>query len=200
MHLKAYLKKLGAPGAISATSLLAAWLAIVLLLNGHIKYSIILAIMAFFLDSLDGYVARKLHKTSDLGRQLDSMVDLVGYSLYSGLLIQRVILPGWEGVVVGFAVILFGVLRLIRFNMEGYNQIDTVRYYRGIVTCHLSLAAVGIILISTQLKIPSFLIVIILLSLSVLQLSDIKIRKTGRLWFWYIVAALVAAGAIVWLP
>lgn len=200
MNLKAYFKKIGIPGAISAGSLLAAWLAIVLLLDGHLKYSIILAVVAFFLDSLDGYVARKINKTSELGRQLDSMVDLIGYSLYAALLTKQEVLPGWEGVLVGYVIILFGVLRLIRFNLEGYAQAGLVRYYRGIVTCHLSLAAVSLVLASTQLKIPTVCMVIFLLSLAVLQLSDIKTRKTGRLWFWYVVATLLVVGAIIWLP
>lgn len=200
LDLKTYLQKLGLPGAISAASLFAAWMAIVLLLNNHLKYSIICAALAFVLDSLDGYTARKLNKVSELGRQLDSMVDLVGYSVYAGLLTYRILLPNWEGVVVGYAIVVFGLLRLIRFNIEGFTEQDDVRYYRGVVVCHLSLAAIALVLLSTWIKLPSLVTAIVLLGLAILQLSNIKTRKTGMLPFWYTIAALTTAGAIAWLP
>lgn len=200
MNLKAYIKKLGIPGAISALSLLAAWLAIILLLNGHLQYSVVSAVIAFILDSLDGYIARKMNQVSELGRQLDSMVDLVGYSIYAALLTYQELLPGWSGIVTGYAIVLFGIMRLIRFNVDGYSEDGSVRYYRGIVVCHLSLATIGFLLLSTQFEIPSLLIMAVLLSLSVLQLSNIKTRKTGMLPFWYAAAALLLLGAFLWLP
>lgn len=200
MDLKTYINKLGIPGAISSLSLLAAWLAIALLLNGNLKYSIACAALAFLFDSLDGYAARKLKKTSEIGRQLDSMIDLVGYSLYAALLVQQIVLPGILGTIVGYLIILFGVLRLIRFNTDGYSESGGVRYYRGIVTCHLSLAVIGFLLLSTQIEIPPLFIAIVLVLLSVLQLSNIKTRKTNMLLFWYVIVAIMVIGAFAWLP
>lgn len=200
MKLKTYFAQLGLPGAISALSLLAAWFAIVLLLNGELKYSIVCAAFAFILDSLDGYVARKLERVSELGRQLDSMMDLVGYSIYAALLVYQELLPDWQGIVVGYSIILCGILRLLRFNNDGYTEVGSVRYYRGVVTCHLSLAAIGFLLLSTQLTLPPLLITITLLLLSALQLSDVKTRKTGMLPIWYAVVGATVIGALLWLP
>lgn len=200
MKLREYVSRLGIPGAISALGLLAAWIAIVLLLNGELKYSILCAAIAFILDSLDGYVARKMNKVSELGRQLDSMMDLIGYSVYSALLVYRELLPNWQGVIVAYTIILFGILRLIRFNTDGYTEVGTVRYYRGIVTCHLSLAAIGLLLLSTQFILPPLVVISILLTLSFLQLSNLKTRKTGMLPVWYTIVGLVVVGALLWLP
>lgn len=200
MNLKSYLRVIGVPGTISAAALLSSWIAITLLLNDNLKASVIFAIGAFFLDSLDGHVARLMNKTSDVGRQLDSMVDLVAYSVYAALISSRVLLPGPEGVIVGYIIILFGILRLIRFNADGYIDRASTRYYRGVVVCHLSLAAIGFLLLSTFSEIPSYVITITLVTLSVLQLSNIKTRKTRMLPFWFGVAALLGIGAIVWLP
>lgn len=199
MQLRNYLQAVGIPGLISSISLLCAWLAISLLLSDQLKLSVVAAVAAFFFDSLDGYVARKLDKTSELGRQLDSMVDLVGYSLYSALLVSQVLLPNWQGFIVGFTIVLFGVLRLIRFNITGYTDTDSARYYSGIVTCHLSLAAISLLLITTHIAIPKLILATLLFVLAILQLSTIKTRKTGMLPFWYGVSILLSIGAIAWL-
>lgn len=200
MNLNAYIKKLGVAGVVSALALLAAWLAIALLLDGDVKYSVLFAILAFILDSIDGYVARKTNKVSELGRQLDSMIDLVGYSLYAALLTYLELLPGWEGILVGYAIILFGILRLIKFNIDGYAEEGSVHYYRGVVVCHLSLATIIFLILSTQFEIPSFVIALVLMLLSVLQISNIKTRKTGTLPFWYGVAFVLTISALIWLP
>ena len=197
---KKYLKSIGIPGLISAVSLLFAWLAIVLLLKDALRLSVLCAVIAFFFDSLDGIVARKLRQESDLGRQLDSMIDLVSYSLYPALIVSQELLPSWEGVVVGYTIVLFGILRLIRFNVDGYIESNSVRYYNGVVTCYLSLAAIGFLLLSSQYKLPSLLVAGFLLILAILQLSNIKTRKTGMLKFWYAVSIILALGALAWLP
>lgn len=200
MQLHSYLKAVGIPGLISSISLLCAWIAISLLLSDNLKLSIIAAVAAFFFDSIDGYVARKIDKASELGRQLDSMIDLVGYSIYSALLVSQALLPNWQGFIVGFVIVLFGVLRLIRFNIVGYTDTNSVRYYSGIVTCHLSLAAISLLLITTRIAIPDFVMATFLFVLAILQLSNIKTRKTGTLPFWYGVSILLGVGAILWLP
>lgn len=200
MEAKAYLKQLGAPGIISSMGLLFAWLAIVLLLQGAIRLSVACAIIAFILDSFDGYVARRTNTVSELGRQFDSMADFLSYSVYAALICQQLLLPNWGGVVVGYLIVLFGLLRLIRFNDEGYHESDSKKYYRGVVVCHISLVTVGFLLASTQVAIPDYVIIITLSILSVLQLSGIKTRKTGVLPFWYAVAAALMVGAVMWLP
>lgn len=200
MSLKSYIKILGIPGVISAAALLAAWTAISLLLNDNLKASVIFAIFAFLLDCLDGYVARLMKKTSEIGRQLDSMVDLVAYSIYAALLTSQVLLPNVGGIVVGYVIVLFGILRLIRFNVDGYVDTHSNRYYRGVVVCHLSLITISFLLISTFVQIPSIVMVATLIALSILQLSNIKTRKTGVLPFWFGVALVIGTGAVVWLP
>jgi CDP-diacylglycerol--serine O-phosphatidyltransferase len=200
VSLKKYLAVLGLPGLISVLALLSAWVAIVLVLGGSLKYSVIFAVTAFFLDSLDGYTARRMNRVSEIGRQLDSMVDLVAYSIYSAILVYRVLIPGLIGAVVGYIILVFGLLRLIRFNADGYIEDSSGRYYRGVVVCHMALATISFLLLSSHFKIPSLIMALTLVILSVLQLSNIRTRKTGTLPFWYSVAALLIVGAIAWLP
>ena len=193
------LQKLGIAGAISMVSLLASWSAIVVLLHGNLPWAITLAIAAFLLDSLDGFTARKLGKASEFGRQLDGMIDAFNYSLFAALLVQQVLLPGALGFITGFAILAFGILRLIGFNTEGYIKHKGKLYYRGVVTCHLSLAAIICVFISQFISLSPWVYAAVLCVLAVLQLSSVRTRKTGALAFWIPVSVLLVVGAWLWL-
>ena len=195
----ALLRALGVPGLISCASLLFAWLAIVTAINLDMRASINFAVAAFVLDSLDGLIARWIGKVSEFGRQLDSMVDLVNYSVYAAVVIYLTVLPGLLGCIVGFLVLLFGLLRLIRFNLDGYMERGHTSYYRGVVTCHLSLATILFVLIGSQVEVSVIIPAITLSILAFLQLSDIRTRKSGLLWLWYVICAVILVGANTWL-
>jgi CDP-diacylglycerol---serine O-phosphatidyltransferase len=192
-------QKLHIPGALSLASLLLSWLAITLLLSGSLGLSVAVAVGAFLLDATDGYSARTLGRVSNFGRQLDGMADLINYSLLAALVIWQELLPGPLGVAVGYLVIATGILRLITFNEEGYIRKKGVLYYRGVTTCHLSLIAFLFLVITNVVFIPPLLIALIISVFAVLQLSNLKTRKTGALLFWVPVSLLIAIGGLVWL-
>ncbi len=192
-------QKLGIAGLISIASLAVAWAAILMLLSNNLQLAIILAIVAFLLDCLDGFAARKLGKASEFGRQLDGMIDAFNYSLFAALLVWHVLLPGLPGAIVGFLILAIGIIRLLGFNEEGYIHHKGRLYYRGVVTCHLSLAAILFVFLQQLFAIPPFIIAVILTLLAVLQLSNIRTRKTGALLFWIPVSLFIIVGALVWL-
>ena len=76
-----WLKAIGPAGAVSLASLLLAWIAIGLAISGSLRASVLCALGAFLADMLDGFVARRLGVSSEFGRQLDSFIDVVNYSL-----------------------------------------------------------------------------------------------------------------------
>ncbi len=85
-----------------------------------IKLGAMLVLLGAFSDKLDGYVARKTGTTSDFGRELDSLCDLVSFGLAP-------IIIGWNFGMASFgsgyiiASILFigcGIFRLARYNVE----------------------------------------------------------------------------------
>jgi len=170
-----------------------------LLLNGFVKYAIVCSGIAFLLDALDGYIARKLNQTSEFGKQLDSMIDIVNYPIISALFIQLVLMPNFWGALVGFFVITTAILRLINFNKNGFIKHKNKLYYRGLVVCHVSLVIALLVLIVRFVDIPQIIIAIIILTVASLQLSNIKTRKTGALFFWIPVAIIIGIGALLWL-
>ncbi len=194
----------GWAGVVSMFSLLASWGAIALLLAHEFKWAIVMASVAFQLDSLDGFVARKLGKASEFGRQLDSMIDAINYSLFAALVTQQILLPNALGFIAGFFILAFGILRLVLFNIDGYLEDNDVLYYRGVVTCHLSLATLLIYVLqkvwpALQSLAGNWLVTLVLIGLSLGQLSTLRTRKTGALLFWIPVSIAIGAGAIFWL-
>lgn len=197
-----WLKAIGPAGAVSLASLLLAWTAIGLAVSGSLRASVLCALGAFLLDMLDGFVARRLGVSSEFGRQLDSFIDVINYSLYAAVLVGFHIIPGVAGWALGFVIVATGILRLIRFNIEGFTDDEPIKYYRGIVVCHLSLCAI-VFLILTELWPDAgwlpWAAAVALIVLSVLQLSLIRIRKTGRQIWWAALVVPLAAGALLWL-
>jgi CDP-diacylglycerol--serine O-phosphatidyltransferase len=194
-----WVRTIGPAGAVSLASLAVAWAAIGLAVVGSLRASVLCALVAFLLDMADGYIARRLRVSSEFGRQLDSMIDVVNYSLYAAVLSAFYLAPGVVGWALGLVIVTTGILRLLRFNIEGFTDDEPVKYYRGIVVVHLSLAAITLLLLKQWLGDVAVLSVVVLLVLSVLQLSLIRIRKTGRQALWASLVVPLAAGAILWL-
>ena len=194
-----WIRTIGPAGAVSLLSLAVAWAAIGLAVVGSLRASVLCALLAFLLDMADGYIARRFKVSSEFGRQLDSMIDVINYSVYSAVLVSFYLAPGVFGWAVGFVIVATGILRLLRFNTEGFSDDEPVKYYRGIVVVHLSLASITLLLLREWLGDVATLSVVVLVVLSFLQLSMIRIRKTGRQALWASLVVPLAIGAVLWL-
>lgn len=198
-HIRGIAKQVGWAGLVTILSLLSAWTSISFILSDNPKLAIIFSVLAFLLDSLDGFVARKLGTSSVFGTYFDSMVDAINYSVLAALVTEQVLLPGIAGYLIGFLILVFGILRLVLFTVNGFAKKDDKVYYVGVVTPHLTLATALIFFLSQVHVIPAWSIATVLGILAVLQLSTIKTRKTGVLLFWIPVSIAIAIGAVVWL-
>jgi phosphatidylglycerophosphate synthase len=67
------------PNAISASRLLLSPVLLLLAWNGCPTAFIVVAVVAFLLDALDGPVARLMHQVTELGPRLDTWADLTIY-------------------------------------------------------------------------------------------------------------------------
>jgi CDP-diacylglycerol--serine O-phosphatidyltransferase len=192
-------QQLGSPGLVSLASLFAAWSAIVLLLAQNYKFAVLCSVAAFLLDTVDGFLARKLGKVSEFGRQLDSMIDAINYSVFAALVTSQFLVPNFWGYLTGFAIIACGILRLVLFNIQGFETESGNLYYTGVVTPHLTLAAALLAFAKLLFEIPEWAIAFILLVLALGQLSTVRTRKTGAMIFWLPMSLVIAVGAMIWL-
>lgn len=141
-------------------------------LNESYSYSVLFIFIAALLDRFDGMVARKLGQESELGKQLDSMSDIISFGVAPAILIYMVDLFefGTAGMVITIIYIASGAFRLARFNI-----MDSNGYFTG-----LPITAAGTILTLSYFGLsifsPVFYMFLVLI-LAVLMISTFTLKK-----------------------
>ena len=79
------------PNFITLLNLLAGCLAIVAIANGALTHASWCIILAAVLDLLDGAVARLTGSVSAIGKQLDSLADVVSFGVAPGFMIYALL-------------------------------------------------------------------------------------------------------------
>lgn len=89
---------------------------------------------AFVFDILDGRIARARHEHSPLGRELDSLADVISFGVApAALAFAAGMRGGWDAVVLGYFVCC-GVSRLARYNVTAEKmsgESGKVKYFEG---------------------------------------------------------------------
>ncbi len=78
------------PNILTAFNLLSGCFAILFAIAGRIDIAPFLLFLAAFFDFLDGFVARKMGVSGILGKQLDSLADMVSFGLAPGIIMMVV--------------------------------------------------------------------------------------------------------------
>lgn len=101
------------------------------------QWAIIFILAATVFDFMDGFAARGLHAYSDLGKELDSLSDLVSFGVAPAFLLFNTLNsfhPQHENVLgihyLVFLIPLFGAWRLARFNVRDAGGDNSV--FRGL--------------------------------------------------------------------
>jgi CDP-diacylglycerol--serine O-phosphatidyltransferase len=146
--------------------------AIITSIKGELNLSLLLIFIAALLDRFDGMTARKLNIESELGKQLDSMSDIISFGVAPALLLYQAVLFefGAPGAFFTVFYIACGAFRLARFNLSDYTG-----YFLG-----LPITAAGCLATFSFLSIPYlppqfFLFLIIVLSF--LMISTFRLKK-----------------------
>lgn len=100
----------------------------------HVHYACALVLAALVFDVFDGRVARWRQKSSLLGRELDSLADVISFGVAPALIAYGVGMQGlWDRVILAFFVAC-GVSRLARFNVTADALSaggDKVKHFEG---------------------------------------------------------------------
>ena len=136
------------PNLITLMSLIAGISSIKFSIQANWKLAVLMIMLAAFFDFFDGWMARKLKKSSQFGAELDSLSDLISFGLAPSLLINLCFTHelGRIGWVISLFYIVCAALRLARFNIENMKEQSKVFY--GIP----SPAAAGVIMIPLYLN------------------------------------------------
>ena len=100
----------------------------------HIYFASALVFAALVFDVLDGRIARWRQKTSALGRELDSLADVISFGVAPAIIAYGCGMQGlYDRIVLAFFVAC-GVSRLARYNVtaESLSEgTDKVKYFEG---------------------------------------------------------------------
>jgi CDP-diacylglycerol--serine O-phosphatidyltransferase len=114
------------PNTITSLSLICGCIAIVTALRGELYASLWLIILAAVFDFADGLAARILKAYSAIGKELDSLADLVSFGVAPAMMLFRVLqdmspIDASSANLIpylAFAVPVFSALRLAKFNTD----------------------------------------------------------------------------------
>lgn len=147
----------------------------------------VLIILAFICDFFDGNIARRLSAVSKIGKELDSLSDLVSFGIAPAIVMFKYVFTGQYttqtfvvlGVIATVFFTLCGAYRLARFNSV---EFDT--YFRGLpIPVGGALLTISVIVFSYLRRfiyatyLVPILFILISLVIGYLMVSDIKVKK-----------------------
>ncbi|MEJ8804435.1 CDP-diacylglycerol--serine O-phosphatidyltransferase [Pontibacter sp. H249] len=115
------------PNAITCLNLFSGCLALYFAFQDQLVYTAYLVGIAAVLDFLDGMVARVLGAYSEIGKQLDSLADMVSFGVVPGTVMFKLLLRTGDSFLglpietvafLGFLLTIFSALRLAKFNID----------------------------------------------------------------------------------
>lgn len=186
------------PNFITSLNLVCGILSIIVMIEGNIIPAFYLILLAAVFDFLDGLSARILDAYSDVGKQLDSLADMVSFGIaptmlmfyyikYSFLFHQSgfaIETAAWHEIIILFSVILIAVasgFRLAKFNIDP----DQSFSFSGLPTPAnaILIASAGLVIFSPDHpeNLRQFILNPYLLFVSTLVLSFLLVSKIPML-------------------
>jgi CDP-diacylglycerol---serine O-phosphatidyltransferase len=136
------------PNTLTLANLFFGFAACILASQDNIEAASLLILCSMVFDFLDGFAARLLKAYSDLGKELDSLSDLVSFGVAPAMilfsLLSRNNLPLTVMIIISGLIPLASALRLARFN----NDEEQKYYFKGMPTPASALVIVSLVISS----------------------------------------------------
>ncbi len=121
------------PNFLTCCNLFSGCLGVVFVLNGDVALGAYFVWIACVFDFFDGFAARMLKVSSPIGKELDSLADMVSFGLLPSIVIYKMLVMAHVHEYVtylAFSIAIFSALRLAIFNIDE-TQSDS---FRGLPT------------------------------------------------------------------
>jgi CDP-diacylglycerol--serine O-phosphatidyltransferase len=127
------LGNLNLPNVATTLSALSGLAAMLVAARGQIRVALSCLLASIFLDRIDGLLARRLGRSSDFGRELDSLADAVAFCVAPALIGYFAV---GGALVTGGALIycVAGLWRLAHFNVTGLSGTGSEERFVGVPT------------------------------------------------------------------
>ncbi len=214
------------PNTITSISIVCGISATFFAIDGHLGLAGIFIILAAILDFLDGFAARLLKAYSEIGKQLDSLADMVSFGVAPAAILFTLLevslfgennllheIEGkwheWAVLCTAFLIPIFAALRLAKFNIDTEQSAN----FKGLPTPANAIlwASFGLMLLSpdhaelTQLIFTTKNLVFIAVITSLLMVSGIpmfslkfKNLRWKNNWYRYLYLSICIT-LLIWL-
>jgi len=116
------------PNFITTLNLFSGCIGILLAVQNHLEYAAYFIVIAAMFDFMDGMAARLLHVKSEIGKELDSLADVVSFGVLPGIIVYQLMVNSPNAPVAGSYVSIFSLIafiipvlsavRLAKFNLD----------------------------------------------------------------------------------
>ena len=163
------------PNLFTFTNLCCGILSLIMSFQGNYTIAALVIFLAGIADRYDGKVARLLNVSSEIGKELDSLADLISFGLAPSLLIFNIYDFTQLGVFGYLVVLIFplaGAYRLARYNISDFDGV-----YSGvpITICGTFLALYALLIMHNPVNVTET--AILLLILSYLMVCNLRLKK-----------------------
>lgn len=186
MRPRFYFSTAAFPNMITMLNLIAGFFSILMSMHERYEFAVWCIFLALILDSLDGHVARIFGNSTDFGRELDSLADIVSFVVAPCILVAQFLFPKvavWVLLVI-VCYLSAGAFRLARYNIHPTSG----GYFEGLPTPAAALTVSMTILAFLKNgwdEQSTFLIcqVFLMTAISFLMVSDIPYPKISAIRF-----------------
>ncbi|KYC45771.1 MAG: Archaetidylserine synthase [Candidatus Methanofastidiosum methylothiophilum] len=170
MNKKVIFDFVSLPDIFSIANGVLGFISLYYILIGNILLSSRIVFLCIFFDSFDGFLARRNDSCADFGKSLDSLSDIISFGIVPSFIFISYGNNNILGLVVGAIYLIFGLLRLSRFN-----AINSEEYYGLPIT----IGAIFVILIFFA-EMEFYIYLILVLLTSILFISNFKIKRPSK--------------------
>jgi CDP-diacylglycerol--serine O-phosphatidyltransferase len=164
------------PNILTASSIFVGMLSLIEASKGHFTQAAWFILLALLFDGLDGRVARLTNTTSRFGVEFDSLADLVSFGMAPAMLIYFYVGHhyGRFGILVSALYVIFGAIRLARFNVTTSQNDPNVFIGLPIPTAAIALATSLLFFEEYHLHDWALPLLIAALPITLLMVSNIR--------------------------
>ena len=117
------------PNTITCLNLFSGCIGVLFVLKGEFTLALYCVLASGVFDFFDGMVARLLHVKSLIGKELDSLADVVSFGFLPGTLMYMLLQMATDDAYIpylGFLITIFSALRLAKFNVDERQATDFI--------------------------------------------------------------------------
>ena len=181
------------PNGLSTLNLIFGFLSIISAIKGNFENAALFIIIGTLADAFDGKIARKVNAVSEMGKEFDSLADLVTFGVAGSLMIYLYALKTMEfGIFVPILTLVCVALRLARFNVSSVPE-----YFEGLPSPAFGFFAAAFVLSGIAFSIKITALIFTVVGLAMVTMVKYPTFKTAPKKAWAGIIVFLAICAVL---